>query len=67
MLSDTGAAALLSGQPLTHLKRLDLHHHFVTAEMATRLREELEPAGVRVDLSDAQTERRENRYIAVSE
>jgi hypothetical protein len=67
MLSDTGAAALLAGQPLTHLKRLDLHHHFISPPMATRLRGELEPAGVTVDLSDAKTERNDNRYIAVSE
>ena len=26
----SGAAALLAGQPLTHLRQLDLHHHFLT-------------------------------------
>jgi hypothetical protein len=69
MLSDAGAAALLAGQPLTHLRRLDLHHHFLTDEMQARLREELEPAGVEVDLSDPQdaSEDLEDRFIAVSE
>jgi hypothetical protein len=69
MLSDVGAAALLSGQPLTHLARLDLHHHFLTKEMAERIRDELEPAGVEVDLSESHLNVRnpEDRYIAVSE
>jgi hypothetical protein len=68
MLSDVGAAALLSGQPLTHLRRLDLHHHFITEDMMARLREELEPAGVDLDLSEAGDEEDEDeRYIAVSE
>jgi hypothetical protein len=69
MLSDAGAAALLAGQPLTHLRRLDLHHHFLTDQMQARLRDELEPAGVELDLSDAQraTVDIDDRYIAVSE
>jgi hypothetical protein len=69
MLSDVGAAALLSGQPLTHLRKLDLHHHFLTAEMMQRVRDELEPAGVEVDLSDANLDARrpEDRFIAVAE
>jgi hypothetical protein len=69
MLSDVGAAALLAGQPLVHLRRLDLHHHFLTEAMQARLRDELEPAGVELDLSDAQdaSEDIEDRFIAVSE
>lgn len=69
MLSDAGAAALLAGQPLIHLRRLDLSHHFLTEAMQARLRDELEPAGVEVDLSDAQdpTGDADNRFIAVSE
>jgi hypothetical protein len=70
MLSDAGAAALLAGQPLIHLRRLDLHHHFLTDAMQARLRDELEPFGVEVDLSDAQDasdENAEDRFIAVSE
>ncbi len=68
-LSDTGAAALLAGQPLTHLTKLDLHHHFLTEEMQQRLRDELEPHGVEVDLSEAQDVDTplEDRYVAVNE
>lgn len=50
VLTDDGAAALLAGQPLTHLRRLDLHHHFVSEPLRQRIRETLEPAGVEVDL-----------------
>lgn len=53
-LGDRGAAALLEGQPLTHLKKLDLHHHFISEAMAERIRRSLEPAGVAVDLDDEQ-------------
>jgi len=68
-LSDVGAAALLTGQPLTHLRKLDLHHHFLTEEMAERVRAELESAGVEVDLSEAELDASspEERFIAVSE
>lgn len=52
VLTDQGAAALLDGQPLTHLSRLDLHHNFVTEPMAQRMRAALEPSGVEVDLSE---------------
>ncbi|MER7998381.1 STM4015 family protein [Streptomyces sp. NPDC095613] len=50
VLSDDGAAALLDGQPLTHLKKLDLHHHFLSEPFQDRIRQALEPAGVEVDL-----------------
>ncbi|MEV1053006.1 STM4015 family protein [Streptomyces sp. NPDC049887] len=53
-LGDQGAAALLEGQPLTHLRKLDLHHHFVSGPMAERIRNSLEPSGVSVDLGDVQ-------------
>ncbi|HEX4812347.1 MAG TPA: leucine-rich repeat domain-containing protein [Nonomuraea sp.] len=36
-LSDAGAEALLAGQPLTHLRTLDLHHHFLSQEVQNRL------------------------------
>lgn len=68
MISDVGASALLTGQPLTHLRRLDLSHHFLSAAMMARLAEELGSAGVDVDLSDANdSEDEDERYIAVSE
>ncbi|MFJ4846477.1 MULTISPECIES: STM4015 family protein [unclassified Streptomyces] len=70
-LTDTGAEALLNGQPLTHLKRLDLHHHFLSEAVAERVRAAFGATGTEVDLSEAQTARRwrdeEWRYVAVSE
>ncbi|MBN3931408.1 STM4015 family protein [Streptomyces verrucosisporus] len=70
-LTDSGAGALLSGQPLTHLARLDLAHHYLSDAVMERLREELGSAGVDVDLSDQEKpdEYRDEvwRYVAVSE
>ncbi|MEU0546135.1 STM4015 family protein [Nocardia sp. NPDC005978] len=71
-LGDEGAEALLTGQPLTHLRKLDLHHHFIGPAMLARLTAALEPAGVVVDLTDAETEEDEEdsrfrRYTAVAE
>ena len=67
MLSDIGGSALLAGQPLTHLRRLDLHHHYLSEALVARLTGELEPAGVEVDLSERLQEDAEDRYIAVAE
>jgi hypothetical protein len=69
MLSDVGAGALLAGQPLTHLRKLDLHHHFLGAQMMDRLRGELEVAGVELDLSQARGADTDpdERFISVSE
>jgi hypothetical protein len=64
-LSDAGAEALLLGQPLTHLRSLDLSHHFMSPEMAARFAEEL--PGVRVDVSDEQEADDGFRYVSVSE
>ena len=50
MLTDEGAAALLGGQPLTHLKKLDLHHHYLSEPSRRAIRQTLVPAGVDVDL-----------------
>ncbi|TWV32595.1 leucine-rich repeat domain-containing protein [Streptomyces misionensis] len=52
VLTDEGVTALLDGQPLTHLTRLDLHHNYVTEPVAERVRAALEPSGVEVDLSE---------------
>lgn len=65
MLTDDGAEALLSGQPLTHLKKLDLHHHFLSDAMVERVRAAL--PGVAVDLSEQEKPDGEWRYVAVSE
>ncbi|MFE7773642.1 STM4015 family protein [Streptomyces sp. NPDC057445] len=70
-LGDEGAAALLDGQPLTHLKSLDLHHHFISEPMRERIRRALEPAGVTVDLDDVQEpwddDEESGRFTAVAE
>ncbi|MFF9098205.1 STM4015 family protein [Streptomyces sp. NPDC014776] len=72
-LSDEGATTLLAGQPLTHLKKLDLHHHFMSEALAERIRQTLEPAGVEVDLDrdgadeDVDTDGTVHRYVAVGE
>ncbi len=51
-LSDVGAEALLTGQPLTHLDALSLRHHFLGEDTCERLRTALEPAGVALNLDD---------------
>lgn len=70
-LTDTGAEALLGGQPLTHLKHLDLHHHFLSGAVAERLRAAVGSAGTEVDLSEHcephHWRNEEWRYVAVSE
>ncbi|WP_157519723.1 STM4015 family protein [Herbidospora daliensis] len=63
-LTDDGVEALLTGQPLTHLRRLDLHHHFVSEPMGERLRAALPE--VEIDLSEPQ-DRRTGPYISVAE
>ncbi|MFJ8086538.1 STM4015 family protein [Streptomyces sp. NPDC096205] len=67
-LGDDGGAALLAGQPLTHLRSLDLDHHYMSEELTDRLRAALEPHGVRLALAavDARYDS-ENRYVAVGE
>ncbi|MFI0539715.1 hypothetical protein RKD19_008244 [Streptomyces canus] len=73
VLTDEGAAALLGGQPLTHLKKLDLHHHYLSKPMEERVRQTLEPAGVQVNLDrdDAEEDTEDDgtvwRYVAVGE
>ncbi|HZM74441.1 MAG TPA: STM4015 family protein [Candidatus Limnocylindrales bacterium] len=68
MLSDAGATALLTGQPLTHLRKLDLHHHYLSEPVMDRIRAELVDAGVEVDLGDAgDPDNVEDRYVAVAE
>ncbi|RDG36822.1 STM4015 family protein [Streptomyces corynorhini] len=77
-LSDTGAEALLGGRPLTHLKELDLSHHFLSHAMMLRIWTQLEPTGVRVNLIgrqeaedysdvDYMADDADGRYIAVAE
>ncbi|TDD65312.1 STM4015 family protein [Actinomadura rubrisoli] len=65
ILTDQGAEALLSGQPLTHLRKLDLHHHFLSDAMVERVRAAL--PGVEVNLDGQEKPTDDWRYIAVSE
>lgn len=72
-LGDDGATALLAGQPLTHLKKLDLHHNYLSEPLRQRIRETLEAAGVEVDLDpddadwDTEDDGTVNRYVSVGE
>jgi hypothetical protein len=65
VLGDIGAESLLAGQPLTHLRSLNLRHHFMSKEMAQRVADEL--PGVEVDVSKRQKEEEWGRYTAVAE
>lgn len=66
-LSDAGAAKLTASSRIRRLRRLDIHHHFVSDEALRRLRD----LGIEMDASDSKEEedfRGETyRYIAVSE
>jgi hypothetical protein len=68
-LGDEGAAALLAGQPLTHLRKLDLHHHFMSSAMTQRLREALPNVELNLDEQNEPESwgGESHRYIAVSE
>ncbi|NUR58616.1 MAG: STM4015 family protein [Catenulispora sp.] len=65
MLGDEGAAALLAGQPLAHLRTLTLRHHFLSDEMISRLWEALPET--EVDVDEQYSARPADRYIAVTE
>ncbi|MFJ3960484.1 STM4015 family protein [Streptomyces sp. NPDC090036] len=72
VLTDQGGAALLAGQPLTHLKKLDLHHNYLGAELRERLQEVLGGAGVTLDMDRGNADEDEDdgriwRYVAVGE
>lgn len=69
VLTDEGGTALLAGQSLAHLRRLDLHHHYLSEEMAASVAAAL--PDVEVDVSDPQTaeeyDGKQYRYTAVGE
>lgn len=66
-MGDAGAKALLASEHLGGLKKLDLHHHYMSPAAARKL------AGLKiaVDVSDPQTEDiwdgKAHRYVAVAE
>lgn len=65
VLSDRGATALLAGQPLTHLRELNLAHHYMSEETAAAVVAAL--PDTRLDVSEPQGEDDDERYVAVSE
>ncbi|MEV5826173.1 STM4015 family protein [Spirillospora sp. NPDC052242] len=65
VLTDRGAEALLSGQPLTHLRELDLSHHYLSDSMMERVRAAL--PDVDVDLDDRQDPEEGDFFVAVGE
>ncbi|RSN61623.1 STM4015 family protein [Actinomadura sp. WAC 06369] len=65
ILTDRGAEALLAGQPLTHLQKLELRHHFLSEPMMERVRAAL--PDVTVGLDDRQKPDGEWFFIEVSE
>ncbi|MER7110325.1 STM4015 family protein [Streptomyces sp. NPDC000229] len=72
VLTEEGATALLEGQPLTHLKSLDLHHNYLSAPMRDRFAQVLGSAGVALDLAPGNADEEEWdgrvwRYVAVGE
>ncbi len=63
-LGDEGAVALISGGNLSGLKRLDIHHHYVSDEVIDGLRD----TGVELNAEERQdASDDDDRYIAVSE
>lgn len=72
VLTDEGAAALLAGQPLTHLTSLDLHHNYLSKPIKQRVLEALQPSGVAVEVDQGDAEEEEDegevwRFVAVGE
>jgi hypothetical protein len=63
-LGDEGARALLASPLVRGLNRLDLHHCFLSEEVAAQL---TKLPGVTVDVSDNGGADSEDRYVAVSE
>ncbi|MEU9317199.1 STM4015 family protein [Streptomyces sp. NPDC048295] len=69
-LGDEGAEALLSGQPLTHLTSLDLHHHYMSDPLVDRMRDLLGPGRVNTEIDEVEywdPEEDVDRYVAVGE
>jgi hypothetical protein len=67
-LGDSGADALLRGRAVRRLRKLDLHHHFLSTDMIRRLKSLKIRVGVReqqktYDFGDGRT----HRYVAVGE
>ncbi|MFI1379395.1 STM4015 family protein [Embleya sp. NPDC020886] len=68
-LGNEGGEALLQGQPLGHLRKLTIDHHFLDDPVAERLRDSLRASGVAVEISRRESGRgiRGYRYVEVAE
>ena len=66
-MGDIGATALLKSPLINHLEKLDLHHHYISAELAKKLAD----LSIIVNIDEQQKadvyDGEEYRYIAVSE
>lgn len=66
-LQDKGAEALVNSEKIKGLKKLDLHHHFLSDEMMTRVR----GIGIEVDVTEQENAYEDDEdgyyYVAVSE
>lgn len=72
VLMDSGAQALLTGQPLTHLTALNLKHNYLSEAVKDQLRAALETAGVQLNLErdgadEEEYEGKIYRHVAVGE
>jgi hypothetical protein len=67
VLTDDGAEALLSGQPLTHLSTLDLSDHYCTEPMTARLQEALAPVETLLVTPSWRGSSSDRRYVQVAE
>lgn len=64
MIADEGAKALFDNPAIKNLRKLDLHHNFISDDWA----EKLADMGLKVDLSERDTEEEEDyRYVEVGE
>jgi hypothetical protein len=66
-LTDEGAAALLAGQPLTHLAELRLQHHYLSDAMMQRVSQALPGVEVTLDRMKDLYWNPSRRYIAINE
>lgn len=62
-LGDEGGQALLDRPAITNLKKLDLHHHYLSDEMRKRF----QSLPIEVDVSGQESEDDYGRYVAVGE
>jgi hypothetical protein len=64
-LGDAGATALLGSAAVARLKKLDIHHHYVSEKLVDALR----GLGIEIDASDAEGPgaAEDDRYVEVSE